>query len=103
MLYVAFAFDANHMEQGTSGEANSNSASQEIPSLLWDQPSPGFHLSQVNPVNTFPTCLPEVHFNIIFLSTLRFSECPVLFRFSDQNFVHMTPISYPWFVHPDNI
>jgi hypothetical protein len=78
----------------SSWEANSHSASQEIPRLLWN---PKAHyrvhmspqlipiLSQMNTVHTFPPYFPKIHFNIIshlhlgLLSSLFPSGFPTLF------------------------
>jgi hypothetical protein len=49
------------MEQSYSWEANSHSATQEIPRILWN---PKVHLSQMNPVRTFPLYFPKIHSNI---------------------------------------
>jgi hypothetical protein len=86
----------NFVEQNPSSEADSHSASQEIPRLLWN---PKVHyrvrnspplvlpiLSQVHPVQTFPPNFPTIHSNIL-PSIPRSSEWPLPFRFSDQNFV----------------
>ena len=68
------------MEQSPSWEANSFSASQEIPRILWN---PMFHysiqknapavriLSQINPVHTTSLYFLNTHFNIILPSTPR--------------------------------
>jgi hypothetical protein len=76
----------NSMEQSPS-EADSHSASQNIPQLLW---SPKIHyrahksaplvpiLSHMNPVHIFPPNFPEIHSNVLFPST------PMS---SDHNFV----------------
>jgi len=62
------------MEQSPSWEANSHSASQEIPCLLWN-PKIDYHvqkspiltpiLSQMNPFHTFPPYFPKIYANII--------------------------------------
>jgi len=83
-------------DRGPSWEANSRSASQEMPRLLCNQ---NFHyrvhksppvvpvLSQTNRVHEFPTYFFNIHFNIILSSTRRSFECSPPFRFSDHNFV----------------
>jgi len=71
-------------------EANSHSASQEIPQLLWNV-KVHYHihnnlslvpiLSQINPVHTLPSYAPKIHPNINLPSTLRSSEWSFPFRF----------------------
>jgi len=95
--------ESNSMEQNPSWEANSNSAIQEIPSLLWN---PEVHyrvykgprlvpiLSQMHPIHTFPPYSPKIQSNIIFLSKLRSSKWSLLFRFSNQNsaYIFLIPL-----------
>jgi len=66
-------------------EADSHSASQEIPDLL-QNPKVHYrvHKSQMNSVHNFPPYFLTIHSNIILLSMPRQS---LPFRFSDQNVV----------------
>jgi hypothetical protein len=98
--YVIMVTDS--MVQSPSLEANSHSASQEIPGLLWKPKvrycvhsnSPMVPvLSQMHPVHTFPPYFPKIHSNIILSSTTRSSEWSLPFRFSDQNFVRISHLS----------
>jgi hypothetical protein len=89
------------MEQSPSWEANSHSASQEIPLLLW---SPKIHyrvhnsqplvsiMSQMNPVHNFLPHFPKIHSNIIIASISRSSEWPLPFGVSNQNLVRISPM-----------
>jgi hypothetical protein len=92
------------MEQSTSWEANSHSASQKIPRILWN---PKIHyrvhkntplvpiLSQMHPVNTFPPSFPKTHSDIAFPSTPRSSECFFPWGFSTKIFIHFSSLLRP--------
>jgi hypothetical protein len=84
------------MQQSPSWEADSHSASQEIPRLLRNL-KVHYHvykskpmvsiLSQTNPVHNFPTYFHNIYSNIIFPSTPTSSEWSLPFRFSELSFV----------------
>jgi hypothetical protein len=91
------------MEQRPSWGANSHSASQEIPRLLWNpkvhcyvhkNPSLVLLLNQMNPVHTLPPKLPKANSNIILQSTRRSFEWSLLFRFSNRNFVCISHVPH---------
>jgi hypothetical protein len=89
----------NSMEQSPTWEADSHSASQDIPCLVW---YPKVHyrihnsqplvpiVSQMHPVYTFPPNFPKILSNIIFRSTPRFSELSFFFRLSNQTIVRFS-------------
>jgi len=100
---------------GPSWEANSHSASQEIPCLLWN---PKIHchvhrstslvrISQMNPVRAFPPHFPKILSNIILPSNPRSSKWSLPLRFSNQNFVRIFHFSLACSIfcpsHPDLI
>jgi len=81
------------MEQSSSWESNSHSASQ-IPRLLWN---PNVHyrvhngpplvpvMNQMNPFDILSHCFPKIHSYSILASTSRSSEWSFPFRVSSQN------------------
>jgi len=74
------------VEQSPSWEANSRSASLQIPPPLWN-PKVHYRVSQVSilrhiqPVHNFPHYFPKIHSNVILLSMPRSSEWSLPFRF----------------------
>jgi len=87
----------NVMEHSPFWEANTHSASQETPCLLWN-PKVHYHdncsiplapiLSQIHLINTFPACFLRIHSTIILSSLPMSSECSVPFRFSESKILH---------------
>jgi len=90
-------------ELSPSWEHISHSSSQEIFRFLWN-PKLQYcaHkslslipiLRQLNPVHNFPPYFPTVHSNIIFPPRPRSFEWSFPFRFSDQNFLLISPYSF---------
>jgi hypothetical protein len=90
------------MEQSPSWEANSFSASQEIPRLLWNpkvhyriynSPPPVPILSQLSPVHVHPSHISKIHFDINLTSTPGSPKRSPSLRSPYQNTVHTFPFS----------
>jgi hypothetical protein len=94
---------ADSMEQSLPWEANSHSAGQDVPHLLWKL-EVHYHvqkglllipiLRQMNPVHTVPPYLCKIQCNIIFPSMPRSSKWSLPFRFSNQHIVCI--FLFPW-------
>jgi len=118
------------MKQNPSWEANSHSASQEILRLcvcvcvcvcgtrrfiivLTRSHALVPILSQMHPLRAFPPYFPKIHFYSILPSTPMSSEWSLSFRFSKQNIICISYLSYvclmprpshiPWFDHLNNV
>ena len=90
------------MEQSPSWEANQFSASEEIPSILWNLkfhchihkcPPPVPVLSQINPVHSPTFHFLKVHFNIL-PSMPGSSKLSLSLRFPHQNPLYTSPVPH---------
>jgi hypothetical protein len=102
------------MQQNPYQEANIQSASQEIPLLLWNRKvhylvhkrkSLAAILNHMHPVHTFPHYIPNIHSNIILLSTHSSSELSLpLYAYLTSHACYMPCPSHPPSLnHPNNI
>ena len=103
----------NPMEQSPSWEANSSSASKEIPSILWN-PKVDYSAHKSQYVQSTPSSYSwNTQFNIIFQSTPESFKVFPYIRFPRQNSVDTPPVPYTyhklrpsyssWFDQPNNI
>jgi len=98
---------SNFLEQCPPWEANSQSASEEIPHTLWN-PQVHYHvhkspslvpvLSQMHPVHTLPTYFPKIQTNIVLPFMPQSSKWSLPFRFSTQNIVCISHLSHPCYM-----
>jgi len=92
------------VENSPSWEAKSFSDIQEIPRTLWNKKA-HYHiqnrrpsvpiLSQINPVESFPSKFLKIHCSIIIPSKTRSSELAFSVRFPHQNPVCTSPLPHP--------
>ena len=112
---------SSSVEQSSSWEAGSSSASQEIPHILWNPkvyyfihkcPQPVPILNQLDPVHNTTSHFPKNHLNIILPSTPHSPKWPLSIKVS-PNPVYSSPIPhtrymsrpsyFSRFYHPKNI
>ena len=120
-MYAGIGILTYSVEHSTSWEANSFSASQEIPRILWNPkvhyrihkcPPPVPILSQLDPVHTPTSHSLKIRLNIILPSTPGSPKWSLSLRFPHQNPVYASPLPhtrymphpshYPRFYHLNN-
>jgi hypothetical protein len=99
------------MEESASWEADSFSASQEIPNNLWNPKvhyrldnslPPAPILTQINKVHVFPSDFCRIRFNITVPPTARFSEWSLFHSFSNKT-LYLCTSPPPHVLHTQHI
>jgi len=95
-------------EHSTYWEANSSSASQEIPRILWNSkvhyrinkcPPTVPNLRQLDPVHTLTSHFLRIHLIIILSSMPASPKWPLSLRFPHQNPVYASPLPHTHYMH----
>ena len=101
-IFRSVGFTCSCVDQFTCWEAFPSSRSQEMPHTSWfPKVLYRIHKSHTNPIDALPSCL-KTQFNIILLSTFRFSRRFLSWRFTLQYCVwisllfHVATCCCPW-------